>query len=45
MDGKQIDNLKDKALSQIISSRSDREMKEDGVDAIILFGIAFPVRR
>ena len=45
MDGKQIDNLKDKALSQIISSRYDRDMKEDGVDAIILFGIAFPVRR
>ena len=45
MDGKQIDNLKDKALSQIISSRSDREMKEDSVDSTIMFGIAFPVRR
>ena len=41
MDGKQIDNLKDKVLSQIISSRYDREMKEDSVDSTIMFGIAF----
>lgn len=41
IDEKQLDVLADKALSQIISSRYDTELKEDGVDSIIMFGIAF----
>lgn len=41
IDKNQLDVLADKALSQIISSRYDTELKEDGVDSIILFGIAF----
>ena len=41
IDENQLDVLADKALSQIISSRYDTELKEDGVDSIIMFGIAF----
>ena len=41
IDENQLDVLADKALSQINSSRYDTELKEDGVDSIIMFGIAF----
>ena len=41
IDENQLDVLADKALSQIISSRYDTELKEDGVDSIIMFSIAF----
>ena len=41
MSAEKLEGLADEALAQIDSMRYDAEMKEDGINDILKFGIAF----